>query len=287
MSVGQLAAGRIPAATRRLARRDPLVVVAVIVLVAVAVIAIAGRWLAPYSPDQLYAGPTNGPASLDHLFGTDDLGRDILSRVLVGAAASVAAPVIVVVLSTTLGLALAITSAWFGGIVRGTIARLIDVIFAIPGLVLAVLAVAMFGKGLVAPVAALSIAYIPVVARLVQTAASRELGRPYIAALRVQGVSSAAICFRHLIPALIPVVAAQATIGFGYAMLDLAAISFLGLGEQPPAADWGSMIAGGQAAILAGAPEQSLFPALLIVMTVLAVGIIGARATTWAEEKER
>lgn len=287
MSVGQLAAGRIPAATRRLARRDPLVVVAVIVLVAVAVIAIAGRWLAPYSPDQLYAGPTNGPASLDHLFGTDDLGRDILSRVLVGAAASVAAPVIVVVLSTTLGLALAITSAWFGGIVRGTIARLIDVIFAIPGLVLAVLAVAMFGKGLVAPVAALSIAYIPVVARLVQTAASRELGRPYIAALRVQGVSSAAICFRHLIPALIPVVAAQATIGFGYSMLDLAAISFLGLGEQPPAADWGSMIAGGQAAILAGAPEQSLFPALLIVMTVLAVGIIGARATTWAEEKER
>lgn len=287
MSVGQLAAGRIPAATRRLARRDPLVVMAVVVLAIIAVIAVAGRWLAPYSPDQLYAGPTNGPASLDHLFGTDDLGRDILSRVLVGAAASVAAPVIVVVLSTTLGLTLAITSAWFGGLVRGTIARVIDVIFAIPGLVLAVLAVAMFGKGLVAPVAALSIAYIPVVARLAQTAASRELGRPYIAALRVQGVSSAAICFRHLVPALIPVVAAQATIGFGYAMLDLAAISFLGLGEQPPAADWGSMIAGGQAAILAGAPEQSLFPALLIVITVLAVGIIGARATTWAEEKER
>lgn len=287
MSVGQLAAGRIPAATRRLARRDPLVAVAIVVLALVAVIAIAGRWLVPYSPDQLYAGPINGPASLDHLFGTDDLGRDILSRVLVGASASVTAPVIVVVLSTTFGMTLAITAAWFGGFVRGTIARVIDVIFAIPGLVLAVLAVAMFGKGLVAPVAALSIAYIPVVARLTQTAASRELGRPYIAALRVQGVSSAAICFRHLIPALIPVVAAQATIGFGYAMLDLAAISFLGLGEQPPAADWGSMIAGGQAAILAGAPEQSLFPALLIVITVLSVGIVGARTTTWAEEKER
>ena len=287
MSVGQLAAGRLPAATRRLARRDPLVVVAVVVLAIVAVIAVAGRWLAPFAPDQLYAGPINGAASLDHLFGTDDLGRDILSRVLVGASSSVAAPVIVVVLSTTLGLALAVTSAWFGGFVRGTIARVIDVIFAIPGLVLAVLAVAMFGKGLVAPVVALSIAYIPVVARLTQTAASRELGRPYIAALRVQGVSSAAICFRHLIPALIPVVAAQATVGFGYAMLDLAAISFLGLGEQPPAADWGAMIAGGQAAILAGAPEQSLFPAALIVVTVLSVGIIGARTTTWAEEKER
>ncbi|WP_295100881.1 ABC transporter permease [uncultured Microbacterium sp.] len=287
MSVGQLAAGRIPVAARRLARRDPLVVVAAVVLAVIAVIAVAGPWLAPYSPDQLYVGPTNDVVSLDHPFGTDDLGRDILSRVLAGASASVTAPVIVVVLSTTLGMALAVTSAWFGGFVRGTIARIIDVIFAIPGLVLAVLAVAMFGKGLVAPVVALSIAYIPVVARLTQTAASRELGRPYVAALRVQGVSSAAICFRHLIPALIPVVAAQATVGFGYAMLDLAAISFLGLGQQPPAADWGSMIAGGQAAILAGAPEQSLFPAALIVATVLAVGIIGARTTTWAEEKER
>ena len=287
MSVGQLAAGRLPAATRRLAQRDPLVVAAVVVLALVTLIVVTGRWIAPYPPDQLYVSAPNGPASLDHLFGTDDLGRDILSRVLTGAASSVVAPVIVVILSTTLGMTLAVTAAWFGGIVRGTIARVIDVIFAIPGLVLAVLAVAMFGKGLVAPVVALSIAYIPVVARLTQTAASRELGRPYIAALRVQGVSSAAICFRHLIPALIPVVAAQATVGFGYAMLDLAAISFLGLGAQPPAADWGSMIAGGQAAILAGAPEQSLFPALLIVVTVLSVGVVGARATTWAEEKER
>ncbi|HWS51406.1 MAG TPA: ABC transporter permease [Microbacterium sp.] len=287
MSVGQLAAKRVPTAARRLAGHDPVVVAAVVVIAIVALMAIGGRWLAPYPPDRLHAGPVNGASSLAHLFGTDDLGRDILSRVLAGAAASVTMPVIVVLLSTTLGMSLAITAAWLGGVTRGAISRLIDVIFAIPGLVLAVLAVAMFGKGLVAPVVALSIAYIPVVARLTQSAASRELGRPYIAALRVQGVSSIAICFRHLIPALIPVVAAQATVGFGYAMLDLAAISFLGLGAQPPAADWGSMIAGGQAAILSGAPEQSLFPALLIVVTVLAVGIVGARATTWAEEKER
>lgn len=287
MSVGQLAAGRMPAAVRRVARRDPLVVAAVVVLGIVAVIAVAGAWLAPYPPDQLRTGPVNGVASAAHPFGTDDLGRDIVSRVLSGAGASVGAPVIVVMLSTILGMTLAITAAWFGGIVRGVAARLIDVIFAIPGLVLAVLAVAMFGKGLMAPVVALSVAYIPVVARLTQTAAARELGKPYIAALRVQGVSRSAICFRHLVPALIPVVAAQATVGFGYAMLDLSAISFLGLGAQPPTADWGSMIAGGQASILAGAPEQSLFPALMIVITVLAVGVIGARATTWAEERER
>lgn len=287
MSIGQLAAGTVPSGARRAARRDPLVVTALAVLGVLALAALLGPWIAPFDPNQLYAGPINGAPSFTHPFGTDDLGRDILSRVLTGARSSMFAPVLVVALSTVLGVGLAILAAWFGGPVRAVIARVVDVIFAIPGLVLAVLAVAMFGKGLLAPVIALSIAYIPVVARLTQTAASRELGKPYIAALRVQGVSSWAICFRHLVPALVPVVAAQMAIGFGYAMLDLAAISFLGLGEQPPSADWGSMIASGQSAILAGAPEQSLVPAVLVVLTVLSVGIVGARVTLWAEEKER
>ncbi|UOQ91086.1 ABC transporter permease [Agromyces endophyticus] len=287
MSVAQLTQGAVPAAAKRAARRDLTFVVALAVLGVIIVAAIAGPWLAPYDPYELYVGPVNGAPSVEHLFGTDDLGRDILSRVLVGGAASVFAPVVVVLLSTLLGVALALAAAWFGGWVSGAIARLVDVIFAIPGLVIAVLAVTLFGKGLVAPVVALAIAYVPVVARLTRTAASRELGKPYIAALRVQGVSSLAICFRHLVPAMIPIVAAQMAIGFGYAMLDLAAISFLGLGQQPPAPDWGSMISAGQASILAGAPEQSVFPAILVVVTVLAVGIVGARVTVWAEEKER
>ncbi|WP_336651770.1 MULTISPECIES: ABC transporter permease [unclassified Leucobacter] len=287
MSVAQLASGRAPRAAIRAAQKDWMFVTALAVFGVIALAAAIGPWIAPYDPTELYAGDVNGVVSAEHPFGTDDVGRDILSRALSGARASVVAPIFVVILSTIAGASLAVLAAWFGGALRGTIARVVDVIFAIPGLVLAVLAVAMFGKGLVAPVIALSIAYIPVVARLTQTAASRELGKPYIAALRVQGVSSLAICFKHLVPALVPVVAAQMAVGFGYAMLDLAAISFLGLGEQPPAADWGSMIASGQAGILAGAPEQSLFPAILVVLTVLSVSIIGARVTTWAEEKER
>ena len=287
MSVAQIARASVPGAARRAARRDWVLVLALACLGIVVIAALFGPWLAPYDPDQLYVGPVNGAPSAAHPFGTDDVGRDILSRVLVGAAASVFAPIVVVLLSTAMGLALALAGAWFGGWLSGGIARLVDVIFAIPGLVIAVLAVAIFGKGLAAPVVALSIAYIPVVARLSQTAAARELAKPYMAALRVQGVSSLAICFRHLVPAMIPVVAAQMAVGFGYAMLDLAAISFLGLGQQPPAPDWGSMIASGQAGILAGAPEQSVFPAIFVVVTVLAVGIIGARVTVWAEEKER
>ncbi len=287
MSVGQIAQGAVPGVARRVAKRDATFLLSLVVLGIIVLIALIGPWIAPYPADELYVGPINGAPSLAHPFGTDDVGRDILSRVLVGAQVSVFAPIVVIALSTTLGLALAVTATWFGGWASGTIARVVDVIFAIPGLVLAVLAVAMFGKGLVAPIVALSIAYIPVVARLTQTAASRELGKPYFAALRIQGVSSAAMLFRHLLPALIPLVAAQMAVGFGYAMLDLAAISFLGLGQQPPAPDWGSMIAAGQAGILAGAPEQSLFPAIFVVATVLAVGVIGARVTVWAEGRER
>ena len=197
----------------------------------IAVMAVFGPLLAPYDPNQLYVGPVLSPPSLEHHMGTDDLGRDIFSRVLVGAAPSVFAPVFVVILSTALGAAIGISSAWFGGVVDGISSRVIEVIFAIPGLVLAVLAVVDVRQGTDRTrSSALSIAYIPIVSRLVRTAARAELGKPYIAALRIQGVSSLAICFRHLVPAVLPPILAQSTVGFGYAMLDLAAISFLGLG---------------------------------------------------------
>lgn len=287
MSVAQLAGGRAPALAVRAARRDPLVVAALIVLAAVAVMAVFGPFLAPYNPNQLYAGPVLSPPSLAHLLGTDDLGRDILSRLLVGTRFSVVGPIAVVALSTALGAAIAICSAWFGGVVDGIVSRLIEVVFAIPGLVLAVLAIAMFGKGSLAPILALSIAYTPILARLVRAGARSELGKPYIEALRVQGVSGLSICFRHLVPALLPMLLAQATVGFGYATLDLAAISYLGLGVQPPAADWGVMIANGQPSILSGAPEQSLFPAVMVVLTVLSVNIVGARITSWTEGRDR
>lgn len=287
MSVGQIAQGAVPGAVKKAARKDWLVIAALGFLALVVLLAVCGPILAPYDYTAIFVGEPNQAPSTQHLFGTDSTGGDIFSRFLVGTPASLIGPLVIVALSTLLGASLAITSAWFGGILRGTLSRLIDVIFAIPGIVIAVLAVAMFGRGMIAPVVALSIAYIPVVARLTQTAASRELGRPYISALRVQGVSSFAICFKHLVPAMIPVVVAQMAIGFGYSMLDLAAISYLGLGQQPPAADWGRLIFEGQTSILEGYPEMVLFPAAFIVLTVLSVSIIGARVTVWAEEKER
>jgi len=287
MSVAQLAGGRVPAVARRAAAVGPLFIAATVVLAGILVMALFGPLLAPFDPNQLYAGPVSGAPSPAHPMGTDDLGRDILSRVLAGAGPSVFAPVAVVIASALIGSAVALAAAWFGGWIDAVSSRLIEVIFAIPGLVLAILAVSMFGKGLIAPIVALSIAYIPIVSRLVRAAAKQELSKPYVAALRIQGLGSLAICFRHVVPALLPTIFAQATVGFGYAMLDLAAISFLGLGAQPPSSDWGVMIAGGQPALLNGAPEQSMFPALFVVLTVLAVNILGARITAWAEGADR
>ncbi|WEG09345.1 ABC transporter permease [Microbacterium horticulturae] len=287
MSVAQLSGGRVSQAARRASRRDPLVVVALVVLAILVVIAVVGPILAPYDPNQLFVGPAGGHPTLSHPFGTDDLGRDILSRILAGGRVSLFAPVFIVLISSALGLVVSILAAWFRGWVDGLLARVIDVVFAIPGLVMAVLAVAMFGKGVVAPIVALSIAYMPILARLMRAAAMTELGKPYIAALRIQGLGGFAIFWRHLIPALLPTLLAQATVGFGYSMLDLAAISYLGLGQQPPTADWGVMISAGQPSIISGSPEQSLFPAALIVITVLAVNVVGARMTVWAEGKDR
>lgn len=287
MSVAQLARGRVGSVTRGAARRSPLLMLSIGIVAVVAIVAVIGPFIAPYDPTELAVGASLQPVSFAHPFGTDDLGRDIFSRVLVGARASLVAPIVVVVASTLLGVAVGIAGAWYGGVVDAVLARATEVIFAIPGLVLAIMSVAMFGKGLAAPVIALSIAYIPLVARLTRTMAGSELSKPYMDALWINGVSGTAIIVKHLVPTLLPTLAAQSTIGFGYAMLDLSAISYLGLGQQPPAADWGVMVSDGQSSILSGAPEQSLFAALLIVVTVLAVNVLGARATDWAEGGER
>jgi peptide/nickel transport system permease protein len=124
---------------------------------------------------------------------------------------------------------------------------------------------------------ALSIAYVPIIARVVRSAALKERNLPYVAALHVQGASGWTICLRHVVPNLLPLIVVQSAIGFGYAMLDLAAISFLGLGIQPPSPDWGVMVAGGQSAILDGNPQQSLYAAAVVVVAVVSFNLVGQR----------
>ena len=262
---------------RRFAANNLLVISCGVVIAVAVFLAIFGPLLAPHDPNaanlaNAYVGPVAG-----HALGYDSQGRDLLSRLLTGARTSIAGPFLVVLVSMVAGSVLAVTAAWAGRWVDASISTVLDILFAFPAILLAVLAAAVFGAGLTAPTLALAIAYTPYIARVLRGAALRERAREYVDACEVQGLSAVAICARHLIPNLMPLIVAQATLLFGYAMVDFAAISFIGLGVQPPTADWGVMVAAGEQNILAGHPEQSLYAGALIVITVCAFTLLGER----------
>ena len=262
-----------------------MVSAAVIALATIA--AIFGPLLAPFNPDLpnlslAWVGPVGG-----HLLGFDFQGRDVLSRLLAGAQSSMLGPLAVVLLSMTAGAVLAVVSAWRRGAADAVISSGLDILFAFPGILLAVLATAIFGAGLTAASIALSIAYMPYVARVLRGAALRERSQPYVAALEVQGSSATTICLRHIIPNMLALIVAQATIMFGWAMVDLAAISFLGLGVQPPAPNWGVMISENQTGILQGYPLPALSAGVCIVAVVIAFNILGERLFVQAQAARR
>jgi peptide/nickel transport system permease protein len=262
---------------RRRGRTDPVLLGCALVIGALVLMAVFAPLLAPYDPNQSDILASNEGPSSAHLLGTDSVGRDILSRIIYGARLSLLGPALVVAIATVSGVAIALLTAWHGGRVDAAASRVLDVLFAFPGLIFAILAVAMFGTGLVAPVIALSIAYTPYIARVVRSAAIKERNLPYVAALHVGGMSPLRICTRHLLPNLMPYVLVQAAVSFGYALVDLSALSYLGLGVQPPSAEWGRMVADGQAAILNGQPQASLFAGLAIVVTVIAFNLLADR----------
>jgi peptide/nickel transport system permease protein len=267
-------------------RRSPLkrlqeagvtgMVSALVLLVALAA-AFAGPYVTPSDPNLPdlsldFVSPSGG-----HILGYDFQGRDVFSRLLAGAQSSLLGPLMVVTIGIVTGVVLALVSTWRGGTLDTVISSALNILFAFPAILLAVLATAVFGAGLTAAALALAVAYTPYVARVLRGAALRERGRPYVAALEVQGASATAICLRHLLPNLGSLIVAQATILFGYAMVDLAAISFLGLGVQPPTANWGVMIAENQQGIPQGYPLPALAAGAAIVVVVIAVNLLGER----------
>jgi peptide/nickel transport system permease protein len=258
------------------------------VVIAVATfVAVLGSLLAPDDPTfaQLsysYVGPIGG-----HPLGFDGQGRDVLSRLLVGARTSMLGPLAVVVICILAGTLLAVSAAWRRGAYDAVVSSLLDILFAFPGILLAILAATVFGAGLVAASLALAVAYTPYVARVLRGAALRERSQQYVAALEVQGASSFSICVRHLVPNMLPLIVAQATILFGYAMVDLAAISFLGLGVQPPRPDWGVMVSENQSGVVQGYPLAALAAGVCIVVVVVAFNILGERLYEQAQAEHR
>lgn len=254
-------------------------------LAVVALLAILGPLLVTVDPNAVdLSGAYSGP-SPEHLLGQDASGRDLFSRLLSGAGTSLVGPLLVVIASTVLGTALALSAVWIGGWFDSAIARVIDAVFAFPGLLLAILATSIFGTGLQAAVIALSISYTPYIARIVRGAALRERSLPYVAALRVQGLRGTSISLRHILPNIAGLISANATLSFGFALIDLAALSFIGLGVQAPTADWGAMIGSGMAGILQLEPQEALWASLLIVITVAAANSLGDELVKRSENR--
>jgi peptide/nickel transport system permease protein len=244
-------------------------------IVAVAVLAaIAGPIVAPFdSASQQLALRLTGP-SLQHWFGLDELGRDILSRVLAGARISILVGLVVVSISATVGIAVGAAAGYFGGRVDEILSRVIDILMAFPGLLLAIAMVAVLGPSLFNVVFALSLIGWVGYARLVRGQVLRARELEFVQAARALGASTPRVLVRHVIPTTLPAVTVQATLGMGGAILAEASLSFLGLGVQPPTPSWGTMLNYGRIHLL-DAPHLTIFPGLAIAILVLGFNFLG------------
>ena len=236
--------------------------------------------IAPHSPFEQYRDALLQPpvwqegGSFDYLLGTDATGRDILSRIIHGSRLSLLIGCIAVTLSLSVGIALGLTAAFFRTAADALIMRLMDVILAVPSLLLALVIVAILGPGLVNAMIAVAVVYVPHYVRLARASAMSELSKDYVTASRVSGAGIIRLMLITVLPNCMPPLIVQATLGFSTAVLDAAALGFLGVGAQPPTPEWGAMLADAREFILR-AWWVVTFPGLAILITVLAFNLMG------------
>jgi len=245
------------------------------VIVGIAVLAaLIGPVVAPFdTASQDLPLRLTGP-SLRHWFGLDELGRDILSRVLAGARISLLVGLVVVSISSAVGILVGAVAGYFGGRVDEALSRVIDVLLAFPGLLLAIAMVAVLGPSLSNVVIALSLIGWVGYARLVRGQVLRARELEFVQAARALGAGTPRVLLRHVIPTALPAVSVQATLGMGGAILAEASLSFLGLGVQPPTPSWGTMLNYGRIHLL-DAPHLTIFPGLAIALLVLGFNFLG------------
>ncbi|MDB5361396.1 MAG: dppC [Rhodospirillales bacterium] len=272
--------GRLAAFWRSFAENRGAIVGLAIMIVLI-VVAVGADYVAPHSPIEQFRTSFLAPpawvegGNSDFLLGTDDLGRDILSRLIHGARLSLMIGAMVVTLSLAVGTLLGLSAAFAGGIIDITLMRLMDVLLVFPSLVLAVVIVAILGHpSLMNAMFAVSIVTLPHYTRLVRAAALSELARDYVTATRCAGAGTLRLMLITVLPNCVAPLIVQATLGFSSAILDEAALSFLGLGAQPPTPEWGTMLAGALQ-YYQRAWWMLTFPGLAILITVLAFNLFG------------
>ncbi|MBA3949685.1 MAG: ABC transporter permease [Acidobacteria bacterium] len=236
--------------------------------------AIVGPWLAPADPNAQDLALRLAAPSGSHFFGLDELGRDIFSRLLVGARISLLVGLAVVSVASSVGILMGALAGYYGGKVDLIISRVMDVLLAFPGILLAIALVAVLGPSLTNVVIALSFIGWVGYARLVRAQVLRVREFEYVQAARALGARTPRILLRHVIPATMPTVIVQATLGMAGAIIAEASLSFLGLGVQPPTPSWGTMLDAGRSHLF-DAPHLTLFPGLAIAILVLGFNFLG------------
>jgi peptide/nickel transport system permease protein len=258
---------------RRL-RANGIAVASAVFIAAMYVVAVAGPRISPYGPNVVDISNTNAPPSPAHWFGTDENGRDVLSRVIAGARTTMAVGLIAMVIAIVIGAIVGSLAGYLGGWSDAVLMRFADGMLAIPYFFLVLIVVAVFGSSLQNIVAAIGVTSWMVAARIVRGEVLRYRGLDFIFAAQALGATRARILARHIIPQTVPSIIVAATFGVANAILLESALSYLGLGIQPPQASWGNMLSNAQAYVWEN-PLLPIYPGLLIVFTVLAYNFLG------------
>lgn len=257
--------------------RDRLAVLGLVIVLLVVACAVFAPWIAPYPDDGAglaQVADRNLPPSAQHLLGTDAVGRDVLSRVIYGATSAVTVPLVVVGLAIALGLPLGLLAGYRGGWLDETVMRVADMFLAFPPLLLAMVIVSLLGPSLWHAALALAISWWPWYARLVRGMTVSLRTRPFVEGARTLGLREPVVLMRHVLPNASSPILVQATVDVGTVILAVGALAFLGLGAQPPLADWGLMVAEGRVHILSHW-WTSTFAGLAIFLAVLGFNLVG------------
>jgi len=272
-------------ALRRLVHRKGAMFGLAVIALFVA-LALTAPLVSPYDPAAQSWTAVRKPPSAQHLFGTDDVGRDILARITFGARASLLAGVISVVIALAIGVPLGMTAGYIGGFLDAVISRLTDAMLAIPFLILAIALAAFLGPSLHNAMIAIGISTTPIFVRLTRGQVMAVKVEDYVEAARVVGNPPWRVALKHILPNILPSLMVQASLSIAAAIIAEAALSFLGLGQQPPAPSWGSMLNAAQR-FLANAPWMAVWPGLAIFLTVVSFNLLGDGLRDALDPRER
>jgi ABC-type dipeptide/oligopeptide/nickel transport system permease subunit len=253
-------------------RRSPLALPGAAIVVLFVGVAAAADWLAPHDPARGNLADVLSPPSAAHLLGTDELGRDLFSRIVHGARLSLAEGLFAVGLAMVAGVPLGLLSGYAGGRTDVLVMRLIDVLLAFPGVLLAVVIISILGPGLWNAMVAVALYTVPIFARLARGSTLAVVQEAYIEGCRAAGMSDARIVARHVLPNISAPLVVMAALRVAIAILTASSLSFLGLGAQPPSPEWGAMLSNGRNYVLI-APHLVLYPGLALLLLVLGLNL--------------